>query len=86
MSDEKGQLIGKITHYFGKIGVAVIELTDGDLKVGDTIKIERSNGDFDQVVASMQIEHQEVKSAQKGQGAGLKVDQPVKEGAKVYKV
>ena len=86
MSDEKGQLIGKITHYFNKIGVAVIELTEGDLKVGDTIKIARHDGDFDQAVTSMQVDHQEVTTAKKGESLGLKVDQPVKEGNLVYKV
>ena len=86
MSDEKAQLICKITHYFNKIGVAVIELTEGDLKVGETIKIERHEGDFDQVVNSLQVNHQEVQSAKKGEGFGLKVDQPVKEGNLVYKI
>jgi len=86
MSDEKGELIGKITHYFGKIGVAVLELVDGDLKVGDTIKIELHDGGFDQAVTSMQVDHQEVATVKKGESVGLKVDQAVKEGAKVYKV
>ena len=86
MSDEKGQLLGRVTHYFNKIGVAVIELTAGDLKVGDTIKIERHEGDFDQLVNSMQVNHQEVQSAKTGESFGLKVDQPVKAGNSVYKI
>lgn len=84
MSDEKP--IGKITHYFGKIGVGVIEITGGSLSVGDTIRIQGHNNDFEQVVTSMQIDHQEVATAKKGESLGLKVDQPVKEGALVYKV
>ncbi|MEK7653571.1 MAG: hypothetical protein AAB358_03760 [Patescibacteria group bacterium] len=79
--------IGKITHYFGKIGVGVIELDKGELSVGDTIKI-KGHGDkeFEQVVTSMQVEHQEVTTAKPGEAAGLKVDQPVKEGDLVFKV
>jgi putative protease len=83
MAEEKQ--IGKITHYFGKIGVAVVELTD-ELKVGDTIHIVGGERDFTQTVSSMQIEHQNVEKAGAGEAIGLKVDQPVKEGDKVYKV
>jgi putative protease len=74
--------VGKITHYFSKIGVAVVELT-GTLKVGDRISIE-GKSNFEQVVNSMQIEKKNISSAGAGQAVGLKVDQPVKEGDKVY--
>jgi putative protease len=77
--------IGKITHYFGKIQVGVIELSD-ELKVGDTIKIVGHDREFTQTVSSMQIEHQNVDRAGAGEAVGLKVDQPVKEGDIVYKV
>ncbi|MFA5029588.1 MAG: hypothetical protein WC518_02425 [Patescibacteria group bacterium] len=80
------QKIGRITHYFGKIGVGVIELTDGDLSVGETIKVKTHAGEFEQTVTSMQIDHQEVANASKGQSFGLKVDQLVKEGDEVLKV
>lgn len=80
------KLVGKITHYFGKIGVGVIELTEGELKVGDKIKINRGDDEFEQMVDSMQVEHQNVETAEKGQSVGLKVDQPVKESDQVYKV
>ncbi len=74
--------IGKITHYYDKIGVAVLNITDASLKVGDTIKITDKNGEekFDQKVTSMQIEHQQIKEAKKGDDVGLKVDKGVKEG------
>lgn len=81
MAEEK--LIGKITHYFPKIGVAVIELSD-TLKVGDTIHIKNSDRDFNQQVFSMQIEHERVEEAIAGQSVGLKIDQKVHEGDKVY--
>ncbi|MCX7779265.1 MAG: hypothetical protein N2259_03450 [Patescibacteria group bacterium] len=83
MAEEKQ--IGKITHYFGKISVGVIELSD-ELKVGETIKIVGHGREFTQKVESMQIEHQNVEKAGKGESVGLKVDQPVKEGDVVYKV
>jgi putative protease len=76
--------VGKITHYYSKIGVAVVELT-GTLKVGDRISIE-GKSNFEQVVNSMQIEKKDIRQATAGQAIGLKVDQPVKEGDKVYVV
>lgn len=83
---EEGKLIGKITHYFSNIEVAVIELL-GTLKVGDNIRIVGGEEtDFTQKVESMEIEHQKIKTAKKGQSVGLKVNQKVREGYKVYKV
>lgn len=82
---EEGKLIGKITHYFSNIGVAVIELT-GTLKVGDTIRIVGGETDFTQAVESMEVEHEKVETAKKGEGVGLKVEQKVREGYKVYKL
>lgn len=78
--------IGKVTHFFSKISVAVVELS-APLKVGDKIKFKRHDGEeFEQVVQSMQIEHEQVKAAKKGQAIGLKTLQPVHEGAEVLKV
>jgi putative protease len=83
---EEGKLIGKISHYFGNIGVAVIELDD-TLKVGDTIRIVGGEDtDFNQTVESMEVEHEKVKEAKAGDSIGLKIDQKVREGYKVYKV
>jgi putative protease len=78
-------LVGKITHYFDKIGVAVVEVL-APIKIGDQIKISGHGNEFTQEVTSMQIEHQQVQEVQKGQTVGMKVDQPVKEGDEVYKV
>jgi len=78
--------IGKVTHYYDKIGVAVVEL-DGGLSTGDKIKFVRGGEDmFEQEVKSMQIEHDKIDSAKKGDIVGLKVDQEVKEDAEVYKI
>lgn len=83
---EEGKLIGKVTHYFSKIGVAVIELLD-TLKTGDVIRIVGGEEtDFTQTVGSMEIEHEKVEEAKKGDSVGLKVEQKVREGYKVYKI
>ena len=78
-------LVGKVTHYFSKIGVAVVELTD-ELKVGDPISIEGTTTNFQQKVSSMQIEHNNVETAKPGDSIGLKVEDRVREGDKVYKL
>lgn len=81
---EEGKLIGKITHYFDNIGVAVIELS-GKLKVGDTIRIiGGENTDFEQEVDSMEVEHEKVKEAKKGDSVGLKIKEKVRDGYKAY--
>ena len=82
MADKK---VGKVTHYYDKIGVAVLDLTAG-LKLGDKIKIVKDAEELEQEVKSMQVEHKEVKSAKKGDSVGMKVDQPVKRKAEVYKL
>lgn len=77
--------IGKITHYYTKIGVAVVLLSN-PLKCGDKVKISGHDKEFVQEVNSMQIEHKEISYAKKGDDVGLKVDQPVKEGDVVYSI
>jgi putative protease len=79
------KLVGKISHYFTKIGVGVIELSD-ELKVGDRISIEGATTNLQQTVNSMEIEHESVQSASAGQSIGLKVEQRVREGDLVYKL
>ncbi|MFH0711415.1 MAG: U32 family peptidase C-terminal domain-containing protein [Candidatus Aenigmatarchaeota archaeon] len=77
--------IGFISHYYGKIGVAVLELED-ELAVGDTISIEGPSTSFTQTVDSMEIEHKKVQVAKPGQSIGMKVSSPVKEKDTVFKV
>ena len=81
----EGKKVGSITHYFNKIGVAVIELTD-TLKEGDKIKIKGSTTDFDQMVKSMQIEHENIEEAKAGQAIGMKVKDDVRAGDEVFVV
>jgi len=78
--------IGVFTHYFTKISVGVIEITKGTLKAGDTIHIKGATSDFTQKVQSMQIEHEKIEEAKKGQSIGLKVKEHVREHDKVFKI
>ena len=78
--------IGHITHYFGHVGVGAIQLTDGDLAVGDTIHVKGHTSNFTQVVESMQIEHASVSQATRGQNAGTKLNEHVREHDTVFKV
>ncbi len=77
--------IGKIIHYFGKINVGIIKLS-GKLKVGDNIHIKGHSDDFTQVVDSIQIEHENVTEAKKGDDVGIKVKGKVHTHDVVYRV
>lgn len=77
--------VGTVVHYYDKLGVAIVELA-APLAVGDTIKVKRGEDEFEQQVASMQVEHAEVQAGKKGDSVGIKVDQKTKEGAVVFKV
>ena len=76
--------IGRITHYFPKVGVAVVVLSV-DLKKDDLVTIGGKSEPFDQIIQSMQIEKQEIPMAKKGQMVGLKVEKPVHEGDIVWR-
>ena len=79
------KVLGKITHYYDKIGVAVIEVKE-PLSVGDEIKVSGREKEFTQKIESMQVEHDKIQKADKGQVVGLKVDQPVKENDLIFAV
>jgi len=77
--------VGRVTHYFTRIGVAVIELK-APLAIGDRILIRGSTTNLEQIVESMQIEHKDVQRAEAGQSIGLKVKDRVRENDMVYKI
>jgi translation elongation factor EF-1alpha len=79
------EMIGKITHYYTHLGVAAVELT-GELKLGDTIRILGHTTEFEQVVRSMQLEHEDIAVGQAGQSIGLEVAERVRRGDKVFKL
>ena len=78
--------LGKVTHYFGRIGVMAIEITQDSLAVGDTIHIKGHTSDFLQHVDSMQIDGQSVEEVTVGQSVGITVAQQAREHDTVYKV
>lgn len=78
--------IGKVTHYFGHIEVAAVEVTDGTLRVGDTIHIQGHTSDFTQTVDSMQIDKESVEEATVGQNVGIRVAEHARVHDVVYKV
>lgn len=78
--------VGEVFHYFGKIGVAAIRLTEAALAVGDTVQIQGPTTNLEQTVNVLQIEHASVKRADKGQDVGMKVSDRVRERDFVYKI
>ncbi|HIE14773.1 TPA: translation elongation factor-like protein [Candidatus Bathyarchaeota archaeon] len=77
--------VGTVTHYYGHINVAIVQLTD-NLKVGDNVHIKGHTSDFNQEVSSMQIEHKDISEAKAGDIIGMKVLQKAHPHDKVYKV
>lgn len=76
--------IGKVIHYYDKIGVAVIAVMNKALHVGDEIRISGHDKEFTQTVDSLEVEHKQVKMLAKGKEGAMKVSQPVKEGDVLY--
>ena len=83
MADE--QEVGKITHFFPKISVAVIEVTSGSLNKGDTIHVKGATTDFSQAIDSMQVDHDPVEEAKEGMAIGMKLKKPAREHDLIYK-
>lgn len=73
-------------HFYDKLGVAIVDLQSGGIKVGDQVKFKHGDEEFNQKVESLQVEHQGVDSVKKGDSFGLKVDKPTKPGTEVYLV
>jgi translation elongation factor EF-1alpha len=80
------QLIGKVTHYFSKAQVAAIEITAGELYVGDTIHVKGHTSDFTQTIDSMQIDRAAVEVAKVGDAIGIKVADHAREHDEVFRV
>jgi putative protease len=78
--------IGRVSDYFAKVGVAGIEITNGELTKGDTIHITGHTTDITLVIESMQIEHEQVEKAKTGDSIGIKVEDRVRANDKVFRV
>lgn len=77
--------IGRVKHYYSKIAVAIIELSAG-LQAGEKIKIVGPKTETEQMVKSMQVDHQNINEAKPGNLVGLKVKDKVREGDAVFKI
>jgi putative protease len=80
-----GKLVGEVNHFYNRIGVAVIDLVDA-IEVGDQVHFFGRSTDFRQAVQSMQIEHEQITEAGKGQEIAMKVERRVRNHDKVYKL
>lgn len=78
----KPKPLGKVVHYYDRLGVAIIELKKA-LKVGDIVLFHKGEQEFAQPIDSMQIDHTSVAKAKKGDAVGIKVTHPIKEGTLV---
>lgn len=76
--------IGKVTHFYTRLGVAVLELTD-EIRVGDEIRIAGRITDLEMTVASLEVNHNKIEVATPGMEVAMKVDGYVREGDGIYK-
>ena len=83
MVEEK---IGVVEHFFSNVSVAAIKITEGELKIGDTIHFVGAHTDFKQKISSMQIDKNPVNTVKKGDAVGIKVHDKVREHDIVYKM
>ena len=85
MEESEEIQVGKVIHYFPKLNVAIIEVTDFSIKIGDAIRIKGFTTDFWQKVESMQIDYEKIEIAEPGQKVGIKVERHVRQNDLVYK-
>jgi|TARA_B100001971_G_C17940273_1_gene407287 putative protease len=85
MAEPEGKEIGTVVGYYDHVKVIALELTS-PLKVGDKIQVKGATTDFTQTVDSMQVEHDAVDSAKKGDSVGIKVKDRARKNDKVYKL
>jgi len=79
----KSDSVGEVTHWYDKIGVAVIKLKKG-LKIGDSIKVKHGDDEFGDSINSMQLNHEPVESGKKGDEVAIKLSQKAREGSEIH--
>lgn len=82
-TDLSKDLVGKVIHYYDRLGVAVVKL-EKKLKVGDEVKFAKGEDSFNQVIESMQLEHAPINEGKAGSEVAIKVNQKAKDGTLVY--
>ena len=76
--------IGTVTHYWNHLHVAGVTITNGELHTGDRIHIRGRTSDFEQTVGSMEIDHETIDTAKRGDEIGLAVIEHAREHDDVY--
>jgi putative protease len=84
-SSNDNQPLGRVIHWYDKIGVAVIKL-DHPLRVGDRIKVKKGDDEFEDLVSSVQLDHRPIDNADAGAKVAIKLSKPTKEGALIFKI
>jgi translation initiation factor IF-2 len=79
-------LVGTVLQFFAKPSVAAVEITEGNIAIGDTVRIRGMTTDFEQKVESMEIDRQPIQTAEAGTSVGIKVKDRVRPHDKVFKL
>jgi hypothetical protein len=77
--------IGSVSHYYNRIGVAVLEL-DAPLKMGDRLLFLGHTSEFTQPVGSMEIDHRKIQEVGAGAEVAVKVIRRVRRGDQVFRI
>ncbi|WP_457623807.1 peptidase U32 family protein [Persephonella sp.] len=82
---EQKLYVGEVVKFYPKISVAEVKIIDNPIKIGDTIHIiGKKTGVLRQTVKSMEINKKSIDIAERGVTVGLKTDDKVRVGDKVY--
>ncbi|OPY05977.1 MAG: Elongation factor Tu [Syntrophus sp. PtaB.Bin001] len=83
MVEEK---VGEVIKFFSKPSVAAVKITQGELNIGDTIKLVGHTTDFTDTIQSIEVNNAKVEKATEGDFVGIKVAGRVRPGDEVFKV
>lgn len=83
LKTKKEKSIGEVTHFFGKIKVAIVKFKV-PVKTGMEVWFKGATTDFKQAIQSMQFDHKPVSLAKKGKEVGVKVKKQVREGDGIF--
>ena len=78
-------LVGKVTHYFRRIEVAAVEITAGEIKVGDTIRVSGATSNFTQLIRSMEVDHAPITTGSAGEVVGIRLAERARVGDLVFR-
>ncbi|NPA12813.1 MAG: U32 family peptidase [Aquificae bacterium] len=85
IAKEKKLFVGEVVKFYPKIKVAEVKIIDHPISIGDTIHIiGKKTGLVRQKVSSMQVDRKNIQRADRGMVVGLKTDERVRVGDKIY--